>query len=45
MRKGRIPAAMLAASILMFCLVRFAWPAHLEVEVKDMKPEKANPWH
>jgi hypothetical protein len=35
----------LAASLLMLCLVRFAWPSHLEVEAKDMKPEKANPWH
>jgi hypothetical protein len=34
-----------AASVLMFCLVRFAWPAHLEVDVKDMHPEKADPWH
>jgi hypothetical protein len=34
-----------AASVLMFCLVRFAWPAHLEVEAKDMHPEKPNLWH
>jgi len=34
-----------AAALLMFCLVRFAWPAHLEVEAKDMHPEKATPWH
>jgi hypothetical protein len=34
-----------AASLLMFCLVRFAWPAHLEVEASDMKPVKENAWH
>jgi hypothetical protein len=34
-----------AASALMFCLVRFTWPAHLEVEAKDMQPERANTWH
>jgi hypothetical protein len=32
-----------AAAILMFCLVRFAWPAHLEVEAKDQSGEEA--WH
>jgi hypothetical protein len=34
-----------AASVLMFCLVRFAWPAHLEIDSKDMHPEKVNVWH
>lgn len=33
------------ASFIMFCLVRFAWPAHLEIEAKDMHPEKTDPWH
>ncbi len=35
----------LAASVLMFCLVRFAWPDHLEVEAHEMKPERPNEWH
>jgi len=35
----------LAAATLMFCLVRYAWPAHLEVEATDMKPERPNAWH
>jgi hypothetical protein len=35
----------IAASILMLGLVRFAWPAHLEMEVRDIKPQKADPWH
>ena len=37
-----IPAGLLyhigfciVASLLMFCLVRFAWPEHLEVEHRD----------
>jgi hypothetical protein len=30
-----------AASCLMFCLVRFAWPSHLEVETQQ---DRANPW-
>jgi hypothetical protein len=34
-----------AASILMFCLVRYAWPAHLEVEAKAAPPETASAWH
>jgi hypothetical protein len=34
-----------AASVLMFCLVRFAWPAHLEIEAADMPPERRDPWH
>jgi hypothetical protein len=34
-----------AAAVLMFCLVRYAWPAHLEIEAKDLPPEKADPWH
>jgi hypothetical protein len=34
-----------AAAVVMFCLVRYAWPAHLEVEAADMHPEKADPWH
>jgi hypothetical protein len=34
-----------AASILMFCLVRFAWPAHLEVEARDTHGPGAHPWH
>jgi hypothetical protein len=34
-----------AASVVMFCLVRYAWPAHLEIEAKDMHPEGADPWH
>jgi hypothetical protein len=34
-----------AASILMFCLVRFAWPAHLEVAAEEMHPEGEDAWH
>jgi hypothetical protein len=34
-----------AASVLMFCLVRYAWPAHLEIEAKDMHLERPDPWH
>ncbi len=34
-----------AASVLMFCLVRFAWPAHLEVEAHEMPTGGKDPWH
>jgi hypothetical protein len=34
-----------AASILMFSLVRFAWPGHLEIEAEEMHPERRDPWH
>jgi hypothetical protein len=34
-----------AASVLMFCLVRYAWPAHLELEAHEMSPEKDGAWH
>jgi hypothetical protein len=34
-----------AAALLMFTLVRVAWPAHLEVDAGDMQPEKPNAWH
>jgi len=33
------------AACLMFCLVRYAWPSHLEVEATDARREKADPWH
>jgi len=33
-----------AAALLMFTLVRVAWPAHLEVDASHMKPEKPNAW-
>jgi hypothetical protein len=35
----------LAASLLMYLLIRFAWPAHLEVEAKEMRVTKADAWH
>ncbi len=34
-----------AASIMMFCLVRYAWPAHLEVEATETNAERRDPWH
>jgi hypothetical protein len=34
-----------AASALMFCLVRYAWPAHLELEAHEMAPQKDGAWH
>jgi hypothetical protein len=34
-----------AAAVMMFCLVRYAWPVHLEVEVADMHPQQRDPWH
>ena len=34
-----------AAAVLMACLVRLAWPAHLEVEAEAMKPVKESAWH
>jgi Protein of unknown function (DUF3311) len=33
-----------AASCLMYCLVRCAWPSHLEVEAADARRENADPW-
>jgi Protein of unknown function (DUF3311) len=33
-----------AAACLMFGLVRYAWPSHLEVEASDARTENAKPW-
>lgn len=34
-----------AASLVMLALVRFAWPAHLEVEARETEPARADAWH
>jgi Protein of unknown function (DUF3311) len=33
------------ASVLMFCLVRYAWPAHLELEAHEMAERRDGAWH
>jgi len=32
-----------AASLLMWMLVKFAWPAHLEREIEESQPEEEAP--
>jgi hypothetical protein len=33
------------ASLLMFCLIRAAWPSHLEIEAAETQAGKGGPWH